>query len=67
MSEEKAPGSGAFFPASLMYFCSGKPMHLCSGVDSLPRVERESNIGCNRHWINCSAQISHQHGSTQSF
>jgi len=34
MSEEKAPGSGAFFPASLMYFCSGKPMHLCSGVDS---------------------------------
>jgi len=35
MSEEKAPGSGAFFPASLMYFCSGKPMHLCSGVDNL--------------------------------
>jgi hypothetical protein len=34
MSEEKAPGSGAFFPASLMYFCSGKPMHLCSGVDN---------------------------------
>jgi hypothetical protein len=33
MSEEKAPGSGAFFPASLMYFCSGKPMHFCSGVD----------------------------------
>jgi hypothetical protein len=35
MSEEKAPGSGAFFPASLMYFCSGKPMHLCSGVDRI--------------------------------
>jgi hypothetical protein len=37
MSEEKAPGSGAFLPASLMYFCSGKPMHFCSGVDTLDR------------------------------
>ena len=35
MSEEKAPGSGAFLPASLMYFCSGKPMHFCSGVDTV--------------------------------
>ena len=34
MSEEKAPGSGAFLPASLMYFCSGKPMQFCSGVDT---------------------------------
>jgi hypothetical protein len=36
MSEEKAPGSGAFLPASLMYFCSGKPMHFYSGVDTHP-------------------------------
>jgi hypothetical protein len=33
MPEEKAPSSGAFLPASLMYFCSGWPMHFCSGVD----------------------------------
>src|SRR5208283_1039576 len=34
MPEEKAPSSGAFLPASLMYFCSGQPMHFCSGVDT---------------------------------
>jgi len=35
MPDEKAPGSGAFLPASLMYFCSGQPMHFCPGVDTL--------------------------------
>jgi hypothetical protein len=35
MHDEKAPGSGAFLPPSLMYFCSGKPMHFYSGVDTL--------------------------------
>jgi hypothetical protein len=34
MRDEKAPSSGAFLPPSLMYFCSGKPMHFYSGVDS---------------------------------
>ena len=34
MPNEKAPSSGAFLPASLMYFCSGQPMHFCSGVDT---------------------------------
>ena len=34
MPDEKAPSSGAFLLASLMYFCSGHPMHYCSGVDS---------------------------------
>src|SRR5271167_879230 len=34
MPDEKAPSSGAFLSASLMYFCSGQPMHYCSGVDS---------------------------------
>jgi len=33
MPEEKAPSSGAFLSASLMYFCCGKPMHFYSGVD----------------------------------
>jgi hypothetical protein len=33
MPDEKAPSSGAFLPASLMYFCSGVPMHFLSGVD----------------------------------
>ena len=34
MPDEKTPSSGAFLPASLMYFCSGQPMHYCSGVDT---------------------------------
>jgi hypothetical protein len=34
MTDEKAPSAGAFSPASLMYFCSGEPMHFCSGVDT---------------------------------
>jgi len=34
MPEEKASSSGAFLPASLMYFCSGQPMHFCCGVDT---------------------------------
>jgi hypothetical protein len=34
MPDEKAPSSGAFLPASLMYFCSGQPMHFCCGVDT---------------------------------
>ena len=34
MPDEKAPSSGAFLPASLMYFLSGEPMHYLSGVDS---------------------------------
>jgi hypothetical protein len=33
MPEQKIPVSGAFRLASLMYFCSGQPMHFCSGVD----------------------------------
>jgi hypothetical protein len=36
MPDEKATSSGAFLPASLMYFCSGKPMYFCSGVDIHP-------------------------------
>jgi hypothetical protein len=35
MPDEKAPSSGASLRASLMHFCSGKPMHFCSGVDTL--------------------------------
>jgi hypothetical protein len=34
MPDEKAPSSGAFLLGSLMYFCSGQPMHYCSGVDT---------------------------------
>ena len=39
MPEQKTPVSGAFWLASLMYFCSGKPMHFCSGVDTRPLAE----------------------------
>jgi hypothetical protein len=37
MPEENAPSSAAFLPASLMYFCSGKPMHFHSGIDTIRR------------------------------
>ena len=33
MPDEKGPQFGGLLPASLMHFCSGKPMHFCSGVD----------------------------------
>ena len=33
MPEQKTPVSGAFRLTSLMYFCSGQPIHFCSGVD----------------------------------
>jgi len=34
MLGEKRPSYQPFLPASLMHFCSGKPMHFSSGVDS---------------------------------
>jgi len=60
MYDERHPGPGAFLPASLMYFCSGQPMHFCCGVDNAlgtsrileglnPRrglVARRMGIGC---------------------
>jgi hypothetical protein len=33
MPDEKPPVRGGFLPTSLMYFCSGEPMHFCSDVD----------------------------------
>jgi hypothetical protein len=33
MPDEKLISSVGFLPTSLMYFCSGEPMHFCSGVD----------------------------------
>ena len=42
MPEQKTPVSGAFWLASLMYFCSGQPMHFCSGVDN----RKFWNFGC---------------------
>ena len=34
MSDERHPGPAAFLPASMMYFCSGQPMHFCCSVDT---------------------------------
>ena len=34
MPKPKTPGSAGLLPASLMYFCSGQPMHFCFGVDT---------------------------------
>ena len=45
MPDEKAPSSGAFLPASLMYFCSGEPMHFCSGVDTEGRRLTRGSAG----------------------
>ena len=44
-ADEKAPSSGAFLPASLMYFCSGEPMHVLSGVDICRNVKRCATHG----------------------
>jgi hypothetical protein len=44
MPYEKAPSSGAFLPASLMYFLSGEPMHYLSGVDSPDSVAATSQL-----------------------
>ena len=41
MPEQKTPVSGAFRLASLMYFCSGQPMHFCFGVDTIA----QRNVG----------------------
>lgn len=48
MSDEKAPSSGAFLPAPLMYFCSGQPMHFCPGVDSERLFDNETDEPSNR-------------------
>src|SRR5260370_31784014 len=39
------PSSGAFLPASLMYFCSGEPMHFLSGVDIISLNPTDSTHG----------------------
>ena len=49
MPDEKAPSSGVFLPASLMYFCSGEPMHFCSGVDSGPHRARTRRLASSGH------------------
>src|SRR4051812_12145382 len=36
---ETAPRWGPLLPASLMYFCFGRPMHHCSGVDTQSGVK----------------------------
>ena len=53
MPYKKAPSSGGFLPALLMYLCSGQPMHFCSGVDTrpgqAPGVRREYPFGASSH------------------
>jgi hypothetical protein len=46
MPDEKTPSSGAFLPASLMYFCPGLPMHFCSGVDMEQFGDESSRLFC---------------------
>ena len=51
MPEQKTPVSGAFWLASLMYFCSGKPMHFCSGVDKAAFFGPTVANGALRTWL----------------
>src|SRR3979409_960686 len=46
MPDEKLISSVGFLPTSLMYFCSGEPMHFCSGVDTsgAPLSRREIRL-----------------------
>ena len=47
MPEQKTPVSGAFRLTSLMYFCSGQPIHFCSGVDTVGiGALRELTMNC---------------------
>jgi hypothetical protein len=62
MPDEKAPSSGAFLLASLMYFCSGQPMHYCSGVDIRAR-RRLPVMSANRH----SPSQTHNQGTGSLF
>jgi hypothetical protein len=50
MPDEKAPSSGAFLPASLMYFCSGEPMHFLSGVDTATTNGRSAKYALTK-WL----------------
>ena len=50
MPDEKAPSSGAFLLKSLMYFCSGQPMHYCSGVDRMPICAEWCQAVWRRHF-----------------
>jgi hypothetical protein len=45
MPDETAPSSGTLLPISLMYFCSGQPMHFCSGVDKFRHFATRSRSG----------------------
>ena len=55
MPDEKSPSSGAFLLASLMYFCSGQPMHYCCGVDS--RAIRYSEVALQQ-WMKSHQRLS---------
>ena len=52
MPDEKAPSSGAFSPASLMYFCFGQPMHFCSGVDTSDAKPRRASNQSQTNQLN---------------
>jgi len=45
MPDEKAPSSGAFLPTSLMYFCSGEPMHFAPALTALCIDDLEMHDG----------------------
>jgi hypothetical protein len=51
MPEQKTPVSGAFWLASLMYFCSGQPMHFCSGVDTSASGWQPSSNRLHLHFL----------------
>ena len=58
MPEQKAPCSGAFLPASLMYFCSGTPMQFYSGVDKRVRPLKPVTLRTRRAELQGAARMA---------
>ena len=50
MPDEKLISSVGFLPTSLMYFCSGEPMHFCSGVDNSPALDAFIKVARVHDW-----------------
>src|SRR3981189_3018321 len=64
MPDEKLISSVGFLPTSLMYFCSGEPMHFCSGVDTVR--DRISSVSEKSASLTSFRSLSpHSHSSTE--
>ena len=57
MPDGKGPQFGAFLPASLMYFCSGQPMHFCPGIDIKAMTQEAADVLCVERAATAAAKL----------